>query len=191
MGRGERYEGVRGKRHDSQKSQKILSKKKAFIGSLWLRLLLNLFKVNMKLIPVLLRGKLGNLSYNFGSVYPVTQGEWEMCIKTVAFSYKKEDSQTVPPNVNRFLCFKSNYVDSLTYINSQTETSESVLGLIRLKIKPGEKVLNDFADRDFFCVSAPSQKFEFRVLNSDGSEIDETIKQYMHVQALILFRRRR
>ncbi len=148
----------------------------------------------MKLIPILLRGSLEKtLTYNFGALYPVTSGEWELCIKTVAFSYQKlSPSDPDLPNLNKFVRLTCNYVESLSLDQSQTQSqaSESILAILQLKLKGGQKHLIEFKNRDFFFVSSPSQKFKFFISNSDGSNLSDTTKKHLNVHVLLFFRRR-
>ncbi len=148
----------------------------------------------MKLIPILLRGNLEEkLNFNFGALYPVTNGEWEMCIKTFTVSYTKSSpSDPNLPNVDKFVRLSSNYVESLSFDESQTKsvTIESVLAIIRLKLKDGQKQLLEFPQRDFFFISAPSQKLYFNISNSDGSPLNDSLKKHLNIQILVLFRRR-
>ncbi len=148
----------------------------------------------MKVISILLRGSLEEpLCYNFGALYPVTSGEWELCIKTIGFSYEKS-SATEPdlPNLNKFIRLTCNYVESLSLDQTQTQSQakESVLAILQLKLNEGEKKLIEFENRDYFFISSPSQKFKVYISNSDGSSLSDTIKKHLHVHILLFFRRR-
>ncbi len=149
---------------------------------------------NMKIIPVLVQGSLTEpITYNFGSLYPINKGEWELCLKTLAVTYRNSAAKDPkPPNLDKFICLRCNYVESLSLNASQTQSisSESVLSILHFKLQPGQKKLYDFSERDYFFVSSPSQKFQFHLLNSDGSSLPDNVKKHLNVQALFLFRRR-
>ncbi len=107
----------------------------------------------MKLIPVLVEGFLKEpLSYNFGSLYPITQGDWELCLNTIALFYTKSKNPPDPPNINRFIRTTCNCVQNLAFEHSQTQSSlcESVLALHRLKLKAGQKEIFNFSENIFF-----------------------------------------
>ncbi len=148
----------------------------------------------MKLIPVLVRGNLKDpIKYNFGILYPITSGEWELSIKTVAVSYEKS-SQTDPdpPNLDKIIRLTCNYVESLSFDETQTQAilKESVLSIMRLKINLDEQILLELPNRDFFFVSSPSQKLEFNISDLNGSSLSDTVKRHLNVEILLLFRRR-
>ena len=148
----------------------------------------------MKIIPLFLRGNLKNpLTYNFGAIYPIKSGEWELSIKSVAVSFEQPSgTNPIPPNLDNFIRVSCNYVETILLDSSQTQslTSESVLEILHVKLRPGEKKLFDFSNRDYFFVSSPSEKFQCNIENSDGSSLEETIKMHLNVDILILFRRR-
>ncbi len=148
----------------------------------------------MKLIPVLLRGNLKDcIKCNFGMLYPITNGEWELCVKTIAVSYKKKSqSDPNPPNLDKFIRLTCNYVESLSFDDSQTQplVKESVLAILRLEVKANEKYFYEFPNRDFFLISSPSQKFQINISDTEGSTFNDTVQQCLNVEILILFRRR-
>ncbi len=149
----------------------------------------------MKLISLLLEGSLKDpVTYNFGSLYPVTQGEWELCLKTVAIFYEKAQPPSVdPPNINRFIRVSCNYVQSLYFVDeshTQSMVGESVLSLNRLKLKAGQKEIFHFNENNFFVVSEPTQTFEISSANSDGSSLPKEMADFLKVSVLIFFRRK-
>ncbi len=149
----------------------------------------------MKLIPLFFEGSLATpLTYNFGSLYPITQGEWELTVKTIGLHYKKSTRPGVPdpPNINRFVRISCNYVQCLSYdrTKSQILTEESVLALNRLKLKAGQKEIFHFSYSDFFLISHPTQKFQINLCNSDGTILSPEISAFLNASVLIYFRRR-
>ncbi len=131
-----------------------------------------------------------SLNYNFGTLYPITQGEWEISLKSLAISYKKKSSTDPdPPNINTFLRLTCNYVESLSLSDTVSVSTESVLSIIHLKLKLGQNAFFNFSERDFFYVSSPKQKFQFKILKVDGTTLPDSLKKNLQFHVLVLFRR--
>ncbi len=147
----------------------------------------------MKIIPLFIEKRLDEpLNYNFGVLYPITSGEWELCIKSLGIIYNQPEGRQPAPPLDKFIRLSCNYVESLSLDSSETQsiTAESILSLLHLKLKVGEKKIFEFCQRDYFFVSSPSQKLQFHILNSDATSLAKDIAKNLEVKLLILFRRR-
>ncbi len=109
----------------------------------------------MKTIPVLLRGNLTeDLQYNFGTVYPITKGEWQVAIKHVAFEYSKNKVKTpVQRAIDSFLYLSCNYVEeTFVYASEESSVKSSVLELLYVQLEAGKKQVISPPNRDFYHV---------------------------------------
>ncbi len=162
-----------------------------FYGFLWLKP--NISRI-MRLVPILLRGNLEeDLQYNFGSIYAISQGSWEIAIQCVAFEYMKSSNPRIPdpPPVNLFLYLSCNYVeDTRALISGESSVQPAVLSLLHLNIKSGEKKSFNFENRDFFQVSAPTQKLFFYFRDEHNRQLPTTVQQKMNTTVILLLRRR-
>ncbi len=147
----------------------------------------------MKLIPILLRGTLQeDLQYNFGTVYPISKGTWELAIQSIAFEYLKSNDQQKPdpPPVDEFLYVSCNYVEGTRVFTSEESSIQpAVLSLLHIKIKAGEKKYFPFGNRDYFQVSAPTQKLEFYLKNEHNQRLPNVVEERLNVTVMLLLRR--
>ena len=142
----------------------------------------------MKLIPVLLRGNLtADLSYNFGAAYPITKGNWQIAIKTVAFDYRE---QPTVPVLDLFLYLSCNYVEE-TRIHASEESSvePAILSLLHVNMKGGEKKEFTFTNRDFFEVSSPTRKLMFYIRDEHNASLPQGLQEKLNITVLLLLRR--
>ena len=146
----------------------------------------------MKLVPILLRGNFTkDLMYNFGAIFPVTKGEWQLSIQTVAFEYmKSSDRRPDPPPINEFLYLSSNYVEETQILsNEESSIKPVVLSLIHINLKPGEKKVIQFAVRDFFNISSPTKKLFLFLRDEHYEPFKNNIAEKLNVTIMLLLRR--
>ncbi len=146
----------------------------------------------MKLVPILLRGNLeADLQYNFGAAYAISKGTWEIAIQCVAFEYMRSSTRDPdPPPVNLFLYLSCNYVEDTRVLTSdESSIQPAVLSLIHLNIKSGEKKCFNFKNRDFFQVSAPTQRLVFYIRDEHNRTPPPAVQKKMNTTAILLLRR--
>ncbi len=143
----------------------------------------------MKLIPILLRGNLTeDLQYSFGAGYPITKGDWQVALKTVAFHYTEQP--TVSP-LDLFLYLSCNYVEEIRILPSEEKSLEpAILSLIHINLKGNEKKVFSFAERDFFSITSPTKKLLFYIRDEHNNTLPRTVQENLNVTLLLLFRRK-
>ncbi len=148
----------------------------------------------MKIIPILLRGSLKeDLSYNFGAIYPITQGEWEVSIQTVSFEYNKSRNKKIPdpPRINEFLYISCNYVENVNILANEERTVErSTLSVLLVDIAAGQKKHFPFTVRDYFHISSPSRKFILQVRDEHNEQLPDAVQNKLNITVALLFRRK-
>ena len=152
----------------------------------------------MKLIPLLLQGKLSEtLKYDFGRVQNITQGTWELSIKSIAFNLHKaraEDKkspQFIQKTFDQFINVYVNYCEGPIVEDTATALKPYCLSQIHLKLAIKQRRLYPYKTRDFFEVNNAKNSFELFFTDSEGEKLPEEVVKYISVHAHILFRRQK
>ena len=146
----------------------------------------------MKLIPVLLHGNLTEiLKYDLGRVENITQGSWELSIKSLAFTLHK--AKETPPKVQKpideFINVYTNYCQGTIVENAETLLKPYCLSQLHLKLSIKQKRLYPYKSRDYFEISNATRTFEIFFLDQYGEPLKPEVAKHISVSANILFRR--